>query len=496
LSTNTDTNVASEVPFSIKSIIAPLMAVVIGMFMVILDSTVVNVALPRLVEDFNSTLPTMQWTVAAYTLALSAVIPLAGWMTDHFGAKRIFLFTIAFFTVGSVLCSIATTPGQLILYRVLQGLGGGMVAPIGMAMIFKMAPPGKIGSVMAVLGVPMMLAPASGPILSGWLVEYASWHWIFLINLPVGIAALLVGIKFLPKFETKEVPSLDLLGMLLAPVAFATLAYAVQEGGTSWTSTNTVTALLVGGVALFLFIIVELRHKQPLLELRVFGSSDFTRGTLLSWLMQIALFGSFLLVPYFLQNVMGYSPLQTGLILLPQALSAGLMMPVGGRLYDKLGARPLVITGLSIITIALFMLSRISVDTSLGYIMGTVAMMGGGMGMSMMPLNTHILQSAPRRLVSRVTPLTTAAQQVMVSFAVAGLTGYLTSRTTFHMPEFGGNPFLAMEPAFGDTFFVAACIAVIGVIIGFILRKPKMPADDQQSTDGEGQAEVAMTVGH
>ncbi len=487
---------SSDQPFSIRSIIAPLLAVVVGMIMVILDSTVVNVALPNLVDDFHSDVSTMQWAVTGYTLALSAVIPLAGWMTDRFGAKRIFLLTVGLFTLGSVLCALATSPAQLIVFRVIQGLGGGMVAPIGMAMVFKLSPPERIGSVMAVLGVPMMIAPALGPVLSGWLVQYASWQWIFLVNLPIGIVALLIGLRYLTKFERKAVPSLDLAGMIVAPIAFATLAFAVNEGGTrGWGADSTVLALIIGGIALLLFILIELRQKQPLLELRVFRSSDFTRGIVLTWVMQIALFGSFLLIPYFLQKVQNYDPLETGLILLPQALAAGLLMPIGGKLYDKLGARPLALVGLTIITAALFMFSKVETDTGLVYIMGTLAMMGGGMGLSMMAINTHVLQSAPIKLVTRVTSLTTAAQQVMVSFAIAGLTGYLASRITHYMMTAGGDPAQSMEFAFNDTFLFAAGIAFVGVLLGLILRRPKKRPEDELE-GGEEAANPSVMMGH
>lgn len=478
---------------TIRQLIAPLMAVIVGMFMVILDSTVVNVALPKLVQDFNTTVSTIQWTVTGYTLALSAVIPLAGWMTDRFGAKQIFLVTIALFTLGSVLCSLATSPEQLILYRVIQGLGGGMVAPIGMAMVFRLAPPEKMGSIMGMLGVPMLLAPALGPVLSGYLVEYVSWHWIFLINLPVGILAMIVGIKFLPKVERKTVPALDILGIILAPIAFSMLAYGVSEGGKSWTSTETLIGLIVGGAALLIFIFVELRQKQPLLELRVFGSSDFTRGIIIAWISQIALFGAIMIMPLYLQQVRGYSPLESGLTVLPQALASGLFMPIGGRLFDKIGARPLVITGLSIITAALLLLSNIAVDTASWYIITALTMMGAGMGLSMMAINTHVLQSAPRKLVSRVTPLTTAAQQVMVSFAVAGLTGYLTSRITDHVAELK-DPVKGAVAAYGDTFMVAGCIAVVGALIGIILRRPKRQ-EDAPAPDAD-QSNSAMMMNH
>ncbi|MFD2610886.1 DHA2 family efflux MFS transporter permease subunit [Paenibacillus gansuensis] len=479
--------------FSIRTIIGPMMAIIVGMIMVILDSTVVNVALPGLVKDLNSDISTLQWAITGYTLALSAVIPLAGWMTDRFGAKRVFLITIALFTLGSVLCAMAQTPEQLIIYRVIQGLGGGMVAPIGMAMVFRLAPPEKMGSIMGMLGIPMLLAPALGPVLSGYFVEYSSWHWIFLINLPIGIIALIVGWKYLPKAERRAVPSLDILGIILAPIAFATLAYAVNEGGESWTSDRTLISLSIGVIALIAFIFVELRQKQPLLELRVFGSSDFTRGIIIAWITQIALFGAFVLIPLYLQGIKGYGPLKTGLILLPQALASGVFMPIGGRLFDKIGVRPLALTGLTIVTGALFMFSQVTVDTGLGYIMTALILMGAGMGFSMMPLNTHILQAAPRSLVGRVTPLTTAAQQVMVSFAVAGLTGFLTSRITTHMKGTGGDLPAASITAYGDTFVLAACIAGTGAVLSILLRRPKPKEEEKPADDA---ANSAMMMGH
>ncbi|MDT3426710.1 EmrB/QacA subfamily drug resistance transporter [Paenibacillus forsythiae] len=471
--------------FSLKAILPPLLAIIVGMIMVILDSTVVNVAIPNLTEYFDADLKTIQWTITGYTLALSAVIPLAGWMTDRFGSKRVFVATVVMFVVGSVLCSIAQTPVQLIVYRVIQGLGGGMVAPIGMAMVFRLAPPERRGSIMGMLGIPMLLAPALGPILSGWLIEYVSWHWIFLINLPIGILAIILGLKYLPNTERHETPTLDLLGIILAPIAFSMLAYGVNEGGSSgWSTIPAIMGLVVGGAALLFFIIVELRQKNPLLELRVFGSSDFTRGIFLSWVTQAALFGSMLFVPLYLQNVREFTPLETGVILLPQALASAIGMPLGGRLFDKIGARPLAFVGLSIISTALFLLSNITIETSLPSIMVCLGLMGLGMGMTMMPVNTHVLNAAPRHLVGRVTPLTTAAQQVVVSFAVAGMTGYLTTQITEHMAAAGkdGNPLVAAVMGFDDVFFLSACIAAAGVVISLILRKPKI------NSSGEGNA--------
>ncbi|CAM4387747.1 EmrB/QacA subfamily drug resistance transporter [Paenibacillus endophyticus] len=482
--------------FSLKAILPPLIAIIVAMIMVILDSTVVNNAIPNLVEYFDTDLKTIQWTITGYTLALAAVIPLAGWMTDKFGSKQIFMITIALFTIGSVLCGIAQTPEQLIIYRVIQGLGGGMVAPIGMTMVFKLAPPERRGSIMGLLGIPMLLAPAFGPVLSGWLVDSVSWHWIFIINLPIGIIALILGYKYLPKSERHAAPHLDLVGMFLAPIAFSMLAFGVSEGGTSWSSTSTITGLTVGGIALILFIFVELGQKQPLLELKVFKSSDFTRSIILTWIVQLAMFGAMLIVPLYLQGVMHYTAFETGWILMPYALCAAIGMPISGRLFDKIGARPLAFSGLTVVSISLYILSSISLDTSLWVIILCISIMGLGMGFSMMPLNTHVLNSAPRALVSRVTPLTTAAQQVVVSFAVAGLTGYLTSQITSHAASAGAdaNPLSAVVAGYGDTFFLSACLATAGIALSLLLRKPKLQVED--GPVGGEKPDPAAMMGH
>jgi len=225
----------------------------------------------------------------------------------------------------------------------------------------------------------------------------------------------------------------------------------------------------------------------------VFKSSDFTRSIIITWIMQIALFGSFLIVPLYLQTVKGYGAFETGLIMLPQAVASALMMPIGGKLYDKVGARPLALVGLTVITGALYLFSTITLDSTNVFIILTLAMMGAGMGISMMAINTHVLQSAPRHLVSRVTSLTSAAQQVMVSFAVAGMAGFLTSSTKDYMTKIA-NPLEAMISAYGDTFLLAAGIALAGAVLSIILRKPVVSDIDQGELDEE--AKSSMMVGH
>ncbi|BBH18724.1 MFS transporter [Paenibacillus baekrokdamisoli] len=481
-----------EVPFSIKNILAPLAAIIVGIFMVVLDGTAVNVAIPGLLKEFNTTYQVVQWTVTGYALAQAAVIPLAGWLSDRFGAKQVFIISVILFTIGSLLCAFSSSVEMLIIFRILQGLGGGMVMPIAMAFTFRLSPPEKVGAVMGMMGIPILLAPALGPVLAGWLVDYASWKWLFLINIPIGIVGTILAIRTLPKVEKQAVAALDRFGFILAPIAFAGLSYGVSEGAVSWTASKTIIGITVGAAALILFIIAELRHKSPLLELRVFRSGGFTRGIIVQWISQIALFGTMFLVPLFLQQAKGYSAFDTGLIMLPQAIAAGVFMPIGGKLYDKIGARPLVLIGMLLVTAAAFILSTVDANSGLSTIMIPLALLGAGMGLSMMPLNTHLMQAAPRDLVSRVTSLTNAAQQVMTSFAVAGLATILAKRMVINNPTPEKPPtFEIWSMSFGDTFLVLTFIAVFGAILGLMLSKPARKAGEEETK----QPEMMMHIG-
>ncbi|MWC28848.1 DHA2 family efflux MFS transporter permease subunit [Paenibacillus sp. MMS18-CY102] len=459
---------------STRQLIGPLIAIIVGMFMVILDTTAVNVALPVFVDDFHRSLTVVQWTITGYALAQAAVIPLAGWMSDQFGAKRIFIISLVLFTLGSVLCAVATTAEQLILFRVLQGLGGGMVMPIAFAMTFRMSPPEKAGSIMGMMGIPILLAPALGPMLAGYLVDYVSWHWIFYINVPVGIIGLVLCVWQLPNLPKSASTGLDKWGIVLGPLAFAGLSYGISEGGAGWTTDKTIIGLAVGAVALGAFIAVELTRKgQPLLELRVFRSMLFTRGIIIQWVLQFAMFGIIFLIPYFMQRIMGMSAFHAGMWSLPQALAAALFMPFGGRLYDRIGARPLVIAGMVLVATGAYLISRITPDQSAWAFFIPRALLGMGMGLSFLPLNTFLIQSAPANLVSRVTSLTSATQQVVTSFAVAGLTTIVVSRTNHHVAE-GLKPMPdAIAKAFHDTYLMLAALAVVALVLGLTIRKPK-----------------------
>ncbi len=288
---------------STRALFVPLVAIIIGTFMVILDNTVVNVALPTLGRVFGTDLNVLQWVVTAYLLAQAAVIPLSGWLSDRFGVKRVYLVSLVLFTAGSALCGLAPNAEVLIATRSLQGLGGGMLMPIGMAVLYRLTPPERLGAIFGLFGLPLMVAPALGPVLSGYILEQADWRLIFLINVPIGAIALLIGQRALPAIPPgKVVGRLDVPGIVLGPLAFAALSFGISGSTTvGWTAAPTLGGIAVGLVALLLFIWRELATFDPVLELRVFARREFTVAIVTQWAGIGMLFGVFFMVPLFLQ---------------------------------------------------------------------------------------------------------------------------------------------------------------------------------------------------
>ncbi|WP_235497372.1 DHA2 family efflux MFS transporter permease subunit, partial [Aeromicrobium sp. Leaf272] len=313
--------------------------VVLGAIMSILDITVVNVALPTFQEAFDvSELSTVAWSVTGYTLALAAVIPLTGWAADRFGTKRLYMAAIGLFTIGSVLCATAWSIESLVAFRVLQGLGGGMLMPLGMTIMTRAAGPHRMGRLMAILGIPMLLGPIMGPILGGWLIEIASWHWIFLINLPLGLAALVYAQIILPKDEAEPSESFDFIGMLLMSPGLALFLFGVSsipETGTV-ESTRVLVPAIVGALLIIGFVFWAFRPKHPLLDLRLFKDRNLAVSTITMFLFVGAFFGALLLVPTYFQQVRGESVLKAGLLVAPQGLGAMLTMPIAGTLVDRM----------------------------------------------------------------------------------------------------------------------------------------------------------------
>lgn len=459
--------------FDLKKVLPGVLTIAVGMLLVMMDTTIMNVALPHIQSAFNTDLTTSQWAITAYTLAMATVIPYSGWLADRFSTKKVFGVAIVFFTIASFLVSSSTSIEEVILYRILQGLTGGIVGPIGLAMSFRIIPIERRGSMMGILGLPMLLAPTIGPALSGLLIKYYSWHTIFLINIPIGLIALAMVFIFLPNFESKKNTKIDLKGAFLSPLAFPILIYGVHVGSEKgWTTPQALAFLALGFLMLLMFIHVEATTKNPLLEVKVFKVSEFRKGIILMWLNQVAVFGSMLLIPLYLQNIRDYSSLQCGLMMVPQAVASFIGMTVGGRLFDKFGTKSAAIPGFLMTGSSLVLLAQITDATSITYLLTCIVLLGLGQGLVNMQVNNHALQAAPLNLITRVTPMTNELLQVINSFSIAFITAFLSNQ----IKSAARNSSLttAGNIAFHNTFMLLTILICVGFVLTFFLKVKKM----------------------
>ncbi len=452
--------------------------------MSILDITVVSVALETFQNEFNATSAQVAWTMTGYTLALASVIPLTGWAADRFGTKRLYLLAVVLFTAGSVLCSLAGSLEQLVAFRVLQGLGGGMLMPLGMTILTRAAGPERVGRVMAVLGIPMLLGPIFGPIIGGWLIDAASWHWIFLINVPIGAVALVYAGIVLPKDHVEPSETFDWLGMLMLSPGLALFLYGVSsipEAGTIWDTQVLVPAFI--GLALIVAFVpwaLNARNIHPLVDLRLFLNRNMTVAVIAMSLFAIAFFGASLLFPLYFQQVRGETALDAGLLLAPQGIGAMITMPIAGVLADRIGPGKVVMTGIAVITVGMGMFTQLTADTSYTFIIGALFVMGLGMGSTMMPIMASALATLTDHNIARGSTLMNIVQQVAASIGTALFSVLLTNGIKdIGVPPGTPEFIVEMGEAYAGVFVVATILVAACLIPAFLLprSKPAAPVD-------------------
>ncbi|QHB99655.1 DHA2 family efflux MFS transporter permease subunit [Epidermidibacterium keratini] len=488
--------------------------VVLGAIMSILDVTVVGIALPTFQQDFATSPATAAWTMTGYTLALASIIPVTGWAADRFGTKRLYMAALIMFVAGSVLCSTATSIGQLIVYRVLQGLGGGMLMPLGMTIMTRAAGPERIGRVMAVLGIPMLLGPIGGPILGGWLIDIASWHWIFLINVPVGIAALIYAQLVLPKDQPHPSERFDFIGMALLSPGLAAFLFGVSsipEEGTVAAPKVLIPAL--AGLALIIaFVFHSLRKANPLIDLHLFKNRQMSTAVVAMSLFAVAFMGagSILFPSYFIQ-VRHEDTLTAGLLLAPQGLGAMVTMPIAGAIADRKGPGRVVIPGLVLIALGMFTFTQMDDQTPYWLLLGSLFVMGLGLGATMMPIMAAAIRTLKDHAIARGSTLMNIVQQIAASIGTAVMSVVLTNQF-LNRPEIGqaraaaadeavagqlaaqlGGPdqlqaFFAQAnaaagEAFANTFVVALVLVVLTLIPALMLPRRPKPLTDEPATE-------------
>ncbi len=411
-----------------------LVSVIFGTFMVILDSTAINVAIPTLQKVFGTTghpLPVDQvdGVLTAYILALGIVTPLAGYLSERFGIKRMYLTSLALFVAGSILCSFAPSLSFLVAFRALQGLGGGMLGPLGISLLFGAFPEKERGLAFGVYGIPLVVAPASGPVLGGYFVEYLNWHYIFYINIPIGIAGIILGYLWLKENRRGTSARLDIPGIILSTVSFGTLLYAIERGQSDgWTSPRILSLLGVGIIALIAFVVVELSRRDPLLDLRLFGKRTYAFANIVGWVSSIALFGAEFLLPIYLQVIRGQTPLQAGLLVLPLAIAAGITTPLAGALYNRIGGRWLIAVGCLLLAINTWELAHITTDTPFITVMIIVAIRGVALGLVLQTTLTTALTDLMPQQLPRASSLLNATRNVFQSFGIALLGTIVANR--------------------------------------------------------------------
>jgi len=406
-----------------------LISVIFGIFMIILDTTVVNVAFPTLRREFGASINDSQWIISVYVLALGIGTPLSGFMADRFGIKRVYIAGLVVFLFGSLLSGLSPNLWLLVAARALQGFGGGIAQPLGAALLFSTFPPKEQGFALGIFGIALVVAPALGPILGGLLVDQDLWRWIFFINIPIGVVGVFLASRFLRERKPDRVPALDPLGLITAIIGFGAVLYAASiAADQGWTSANVLFWFGIGAVSLLLFGITELFvAKEPLLNLRLFGIRTFLIAALIGYVTVIALFGAEFLLPVYLQALRGRTALQTGFILLPIALTAGVVTPIAGRFYDKIGPRLLIMIGFSVLLVNTWQLSQIRADTPISWLLFLLALRGLALGMTVQTTFATSLSVVPRANLARGSSLVNGTRYVVQSIGVAVLATVLAS---------------------------------------------------------------------
>ncbi len=455
-------------------------AFVFGIFMDLMDITIVNVALPTLGDTFHASSDSLEWVVTGYLLSLAIWIPASGWIGDRFGTKKTFMFALAMFVMGSTLCGLSWNIESLIAFRVLQGVGGGMLTPVGTTMLFRAFPPHERAQASIVLTVPTVIAPAAGPVLGGAFVDYVSWHWIFFVNVPIGVAGFLFTMLFIKEEKQPHAESFDYWGFILSGGGLALVLFALSRGPEAgWGSLQVLASGIIGVVMFAGLTYVELNKDKPMLDLRLLVDRMFRSANIVLFAMMGGLMGVLFLLPLFLQNLRGYSALDTGLVLMPQAVAVALFAPISGNLYPKIGPRRMLVFAMILFTISSAAFLFVDLKTSIVLIGAILVLRGLAMAFTFIPLQAATFATIRHEDTGQASSIFNTNRQVASSFGVAILATVLTSQINSRVPDAiaaaapGAQQAAAAHAtllAFHDAFLAAVVLAVVGIVFALIIR--------------------------
>ena len=439
-----------------------------ALFLDILDTTIVNVALPTLGRQFGAS--STEWVVIGYTLSLAVFIPASGWLSDRIGSKRVFLFAFAMFIGSSALCGAAQSIAQLITFRVLQGVGGGMLTPVGLAIMFRAFPPAERARASTLMMVPTLTAPALGPVIGGFLITNVSWRWIFYINVPIGLAAFTLGFRKLRESREPTAGRFDLVGFVLSGGGLASFVLALSEGpAKGWTSPTVLGTGAVGLSMLVVMVYVETHKRQPMLMLSLLRNRLFRQANIVSAFSIASFLGLLYVLPQYLQTLRGLTAQESGLTTFPQAIGVGCSSFIAGSLYKRVGPRRLIASGLFLASIAIFVFHWLTIDTDLWWIRGLMLVRGFCMGFAFVPMQAASYATIAPADNGRAASIFSTQRQVAVSVAVAILATILTSYITFGAAGTVTDPQRALD-GFHVTFLVASGLAFAAAVAALFIR--------------------------
>jgi EmrB/QacA subfamily drug resistance transporter len=411
---------AAPAPPPERGWIVPLAVLIVGSFMSVLDSSIVNVAIPDIQVELSGSADAVAWVVTGYSLALGVVVPLSGWLGLRIGQTRLYVLAVLGFAAGSALCGLAWNLDSLIAFRILQAIPGGILPVVTLTMLYQIVPLENIGAAMGLYGLGVVVAPAVGPVLGGYLVESTDWRVIFYINVPIGIFGAVLALAVFPRVRPTTWPRFDLWGFLTIAYALFALLLAFSEGQSwGWTGYRVIILFASALISLALFVIIELEVDNPIIDLRVFRCYPYTLSLVLISITTTALFTGLYFLPQFLQQVQGMQSLDAGLVLTPAAMVLLVLMPVSGRIYDLIGPRYPVMLGLAVIAVASYELAQLTPDTTRGYIELWLAVRNVGVGLAMMPIMTSGVSALSRQLTTSGSAMNNIMQRVSSSVAVA-----------------------------------------------------------------------------
>lgn len=484
-----------------------LAAMLFGMFIAILNQTLLNVALPKINTEFNISASTGQWLMTGFMLVNGILIPISAFLFNKYSYRKLFIIGLVLFTIGSLICAISMNFPVMMSGRILQAIGAGILMPLGSNVIVTIFPPEKRGVAMGTMGIAMILAPAIGPTLSGYIVQNYDWNLMFYGMFFIGLVAIAVGFFWFRLYQRTTNPKADVPGIIYSTIGFGALLYGFSEAGNKgWGSTEIVSMFIIGIIFIALFIIRELRMKAPMLNLEVLKYPTYTLTTVINMIVMMSLYGGMILLPIYLQNLRGFSALDSGLLMLPGALVMGALGPIAGKLLDTIGIKPLAIFGIGVMTYATWELTKLNMDTPYLSIMGIYVLRSFGMAFIMMPIMTAGMNALPARLISHGNAFVNTMRQLAGSIGTAILVTVMTTQTTNHVTAFGEeldktNPMvqdhmrelaqqfggeqgamkvllqyvnkLASVEGINDAFIIATIISLVALILSFFLQSKK-----------------------